>query len=172
MITEPWSHPLRLAELVRAPRSLSLAPDAPTLKLIARELALPELRSFTAELDIKPWMDGIEIKGRWRADYQQTCGITLEPIEVKQDEAFLLRCVPAGSPAAPTETEAVVDPDADDPPDVIEDGVVDLGRYLVEQFALAVDPFPRKPGAVFEPPVETRPISPFAVLAQLKPPNK
>jgi uncharacterized metal-binding protein YceD (DUF177 family) len=61
-----------------------------------------------------------------------------------------------------------VDPEADDPPDVLEDDVIDVAAYLVEHLALEIDPFPRKPGAEFEPPPEERPTSPFAVLQGLK----
>ncbi len=170
MMAEAWTMPLVLAELVRAPRTLNLEPDADIRKRIARELKLVDLSEFSGQIDIKPWFDGVEISGRWRATYQQICGITLDPYETKQDEPVLIRCVPPGSETIPDD-EALLDPEADDPPDVIEDGVVDVGAYLVEQLALAVDPFPRKPGAVFEPPEETVILSPFAVLAKLAPPK-
>ena len=51
----------------------------------------------------------------------------------------------------------------------IEDGKIDLGQYAVEQLALALDPFPRKPGATFVQPEEPAEISPFAALKALKP---
>ena len=34
------------------------------------------------------------------------------------------------------------------------DGVVDLGAIATEFLILGLDPYPRKPGAVFEPPRE------------------
>ncbi|KAF7441445.1 Ubiquinol-cytochrome C chaperone [Pyrenophora tritici-repentis] len=40
--------------------------------------------------------------------------------------------------------------------DLIEDGKIDLGQYAVEQLALSLDPFPRKPGAEFVQPEEPR----------------
>ncbi|MDP2117169.1 MAG: DUF177 domain-containing protein, partial [Brevundimonas sp.] len=51
----------------------------------------------------------------------------------------------------------------------IENGQIDLGQYAVEQLALRLDPFPRKPGAEFVQPPEPVEISPFAVLKRLKP---
>ena len=51
---------------------------------------------------------------------------------------------------------------------VLEGEVVDVGAYIVEHLALEVDPFPRKPDAVFEQPGGTPIISPFAALAALK----
>ena len=50
-----------------------------------------------------------------------------------------------------------------------EDGKIDLGQYAVEQLALSLDPFPRKPGAEFVQPEEPAEISPFAALKALKP---
>ena len=54
-------------------------------------------------------------------------------------------------------------------PEPIEGDVIDLGGYLVEHLSLELDPFPRKPGAVFEQPPEPGEISPFAVLKGLRP---
>jgi hypothetical protein len=47
-------------------------------------------------------------------------------------------------------------------------GGVDLAAVLTEQLALALDPFPRKPGARFEAPGTAGELSPFAALARLK----
>ena len=58
----------------------------------------------------------------------------------------------------------------DDPPDPIVDGKIDLGALAAEFVALALDPYPRKPGARFEP-VDVEPDReriPFAGLARLK----
>ena len=57
----------------------------------------------------------------------------------------------------------------DESPDLVEDGQIDLGQYAVEQLALRLDPFPRKPGAEFVQPEEPGEVSPFAVLKSLKP---
>jgi hypothetical protein len=49
------------------------------------------------------------------------------------------------------------------------DGVVDLGAIATEFLILGIDPYPRKPGAVFEPPQSgDGEASPFAALAALK----
>jgi uncharacterized metal-binding protein YceD (DUF177 family) len=56
----------------------------------------------------------------------------------------------------------------DETPDIVEDGQIDLGQYVVEQLALRLDPFPRKPGAEFVQPPEPAEISPFAVLKSLR----
>jgi hypothetical protein len=77
--------------------------------------------------------------------------------------------VPNGSVHAPDpEAEVVIDLEADDPPDVLDGDSVDLGLYVVEHLALDIDPFPRRPGAVFEAPPALPETSPFAALKALK----
>jgi hypothetical protein len=51
-------------------------------------------------------------------------------------------------------------------PDPIVDGKIDLGALAAEFFALGLDPYPRKPGVEFEPPVEEEEDkeSPFSAL--------
>ena len=58
--------------------------------------------------------------------------------------------------------------DGEDPPDPIVDGRIDLGALAVEFLALALDPYPRKPGAEFTPPPEEAPPdSPFDALPEM-----
>ena len=45
---------------------------------------------------------------------------------------------------------------ADDPPEVLHDGAVDLGAVATEFLLLGIDPYPRKPGAVFDAPAGRR----------------
>ncbi len=62
---------------------------------------------------------------------------------------------------------------AEDPPEPIVNGAIDLGALAVEFLMLGLDPYPRKPGAVFEPviaPVDPAD-HPFAALGALKNPD-
>ena len=62
--------------------------------------------------------------------------------------------------------------EAGDPPEVIRNGSVDLAAVATEFLLLGIDPYPRKPGVVFDPPVREDPSSnPFAALAALKKPG-
>jgi hypothetical protein len=48
-------------------------------------------------------------------------------------------------------------------------GSVDLGALATEFLILGLDPYPRKPGAIFQPPMDLEPEEgPFAALAALK----
>jgi hypothetical protein len=167
MNTSAWSKIVTLGEL---PAALSLEADEATRKQIAKELDLAALSRFTAQATVSPWMDGAELVADWRADVTLTCGLTLDPFEEALSGRMVIHCVPEGSPMAePPAPEVELDPEADDPPDVLEDDKIDVAAYLIEHLALALPAFPRKPGAVFEPPPPEEPPSPFAVLLQLKP---
>jgi hypothetical protein len=45
--------------------------------------------------------------------------------------------------------------------------ILDIGEAVAQQLSLALDPYPRAPGAIAGAPAE-RPVSPFAALARWK----
>ncbi|MET4684450.1 YceD family protein [Brevundimonas faecalis] len=164
----PYSEPLRLHQ-IGAGLKRRLTPDADARARVARALDLQALDRFEVDFDILPTASGWRIKGRVVADAVQTCGLTLEPLPVAVDSAFSIQMVEATEEEQEDE-DAEIDLELDDDsPDRIEDGRLDLGQYAVEQLALNLDPFPRKPGAVFEQPEEPAEISPFAALKALRP---
>ena len=159
----PYSEPVRLHQ-VGAGLKRTLEPDAATRGRIAKALDLDSLDAFTAELALAPAPEGWKLSGRVRARLAQRCGITLEPLPVEIDAPFSVLLAEARDEAS----DEIVITLEDESPDLIEDGRVDLGQYAVEQLALQLDPFPRKPGAEFVQPPEPTEISPFAVLKQLR----
>lgn len=160
----PYSEPVRLHQ-VGSGVTRRLEPDAAARSRIARALDLASLDRFVAEMTLAPSPAGWRLTGRVRASLAQTCGITLEPLPVEVDAPFALTL----AEAADEESDEIVITLNDESPDPIEGGQVDLGQYAVEQLALQLDPFPRKPGAEFVQPAEPTEISPFAVLKQLRP---
>ena len=169
-MTEAWTTPVRLHALGKGVVSVRLEPDAGERAAVAKGLGLVSLPALTATLTLKPWMDGVEITGRFDAVVEQVCAVSLENFEQRLAGDVELRAVPAGSPQAPEPTggEIDYDPEAPDPPDILDDDVVDLAGYVVEHLALEIDPFARKPGVEFDyaPPPESE--SPFAVLRKLQ----
>lgn len=162
-----WRETVRLSELDRGPVERRLQPDDSQLPAIARTIGVDALKSLAADVTVTPWLDGAEVRGDLRATVQQTCGVTLEPLEDTVGGVFKVRVLPAGSPNLPSE-DLDLDLEADDPPDSLEGEEIDLAAYVVEHLALEIDPFPRKPGAVFEAPEAEEEASPFAVLKGLK----
>lgn len=169
-VSAAWERPLRLHELARGPVRLRLEPDEAERSGIARRLGLQGLPALSADVTVKPWMDGVEIIGRFEAVVEQVCGVSLDTFEQPLQGEIEARAVPAGSPNAASAEggEIELDPDAADPPDVLPGDAVDVAAYVVEHLALEIDPFPRKPGVTFDyqPPAEET--SPFAALKKLK----
>ncbi len=166
----PWNEIVSLAEVSRGQVVRVLDADEAARKRIARALGIDQLDQLEARVTLTPWLDGAELDGRWCASIEQTCGVSLDRFASEMEGAFLLRVLPAGSPNAPREAaaEIAVDPDAEDPADVLEGEVVNVAAYVVEHLAMEIDPFPRKPGAAWQAPPPEEPQSPFAVLKGLK----
>ena len=169
-LNDLWPESVGLAEVQRSGAKRTLSADEATRARIAKVLGLDALQSLQAELKAAAWLDGVEVDGTWSARITQTCGVTLEPFDSDLSGHIHVRALPEGSAAlgGADEHELDLDPDADDPPDALASDRVELGAYVVEDLSLAVDPFPRKPGAEFEQPEQKGEPSPFAVLAKLK----
>jgi hypothetical protein len=114
-------------------------------------------------------MDGLELTGRIRAIATRICGVSLNPFDEVVEAPVAVRIVPPDSQLAPSvgAREVVIELEGEDPPDVLEGDAIDVGAYIVEHLALALTPFPRKPGVVFEAPETKVELSPFSVLRDL-----
>lgn len=140
---------------------------------LARRFGLPEIRSLAASVRVKPMAGGpmLRVAGRFTADLVQTCVVTLVPLDAHFEEAFEMTFGPGDAEGEDGEVDFSFDDD--DPFEPIVDGSIDIGEAVAEHLALALDPFPRAPGASFElledtpEQPEKRP-SPFAALARLR----
>ena len=99
----------------------------------------------------------IEAEGDLRAELTETCVVTLDPFDHGMHESFTVHFVPAG-----TEDD---DPDPEAIDQIPSSGsTVDLGEALVEQLALVLDPYPRRPGAALPDELAAERSGPFAAL--------
>ena len=166
----PWSVPLAVSEVPDTGRHIDLAADARTRAALAKLVGLAALPRLEASFDVtRRGRDGLRVIGQVSATVSQTCVVTLEPIENEIDEPVDLVFVPAGelSPADRDGGEVEVPPE--DAPEPLIGGHVDLGAVATEFLVLAIDPYPRKPDAVFHSPVAgDDSVHPFAPLAALK----
>ncbi len=175
----PFTHVIDVDRLTADGTHLVLTPDADELKRIAEAYGLAGLEGFTADLEVRRWRkSGAFVTGHLTATLEQVCVVTLEAFRAPFDETFERSFVPAAGRVRNEdvfEREIEVDFDAPDPPDEFENNRLDVGSVVCEQFALALDPFPRSPGA--ELPSEYAPsedeeeepaASPFDALRKLK----
>jgi hypothetical protein len=122
------------------------------------ELAgLREILSASVSLDVTPQRGGrVHVSGRVRARIGQTCVVSLDPIENDLDEAIdLIFAPPEQIPELADLVDEAAESEAEipDPPEPIENGMIDLGRLATDALFLGIDPYPRKPDAVFDVPV-------------------
>ena len=157
-----FSRPLPLGLVGPEGRREILEADEAERAALAARFGIPAVEGLRAELRLRPELDGaVRAEGRLVADVVQSCVVTLEPVAQRVEEGVALRLLPPGA-----------EPRDDDPdgPDEIasQNGVVDLGEAVAEQLALALDPYPRAPGAVL--PAEASDLSshPMAALAKLR----
>ena len=103
------------------------------------------------------------------AEIVQACVVTLEPLVARIGKDFV-RELHHTPNLHRMEKEVIVTPGDDDLADDIESLHYDLAGPLIEEFLLALDPYPRAPGVEFTPPegMRDKPESPFAALKSLK----
>jgi uncharacterized metal-binding protein YceD (DUF177 family) len=161
----PWTVPVAVADIAEAGSHFDLTADAASRDAIARLAGLRELPRLEASFDVERRGEGASVRGEVRADVGQTCVVTLEPIEAHVKEAVDLVYAPAASDGDRSTHRS----GADEPPEVLEDGTIDLGAIATEFLILGLDPYPRKAGAAFAAPAEgENAAKPFAALAALK----
>jgi uncharacterized metal-binding protein YceD (DUF177 family) len=171
---DPWRVPIIVTQVPDTGLHRDLEADAAARKVMAEVAGLREVLSVRASFDVIPKSDGrFQVTGSVKARIGQTCVVTLEPIESDIDEPIdLMFAPPEQIPALSDMVDDDLESEAEmsDPPEPIIGGVIDLGRLATDALFLGVDPYPRKPGAVFEPQVTAADPQdhPFAALKTLK----
>jgi hypothetical protein len=171
---DPWSVPIVVAQIPDTGLHRDLEAGQAVRDRMAEVAGLREIMWASASLDVTPKGGGrFQVEGRVRARIGQTCVVSLDPIENDIDEAIdLIFAPPEQIPelADLVDDAAESDTEIPDPPEPIENGVIDLGRVATDALFLAVDPYPRKPDVVFEPPVvaDDPEDHPFAALKALQ----
>lgn len=149
-IDAEFSRPFHLGDLRRDGATVELVAGAPERQALARRLGVVSLDRLTATLTLQRDKDGrhIEVHGRFAAELSQTCVITLEPFAVMAAEAFVVRFDRNAAAAEPD--DGFVDLVDDELAEPILGETIDLGELVAQYLALAIDPYPRQPGAQFD----------------------
>jgi len=176
-VPDPWRVPVIVAQIPDTGLHREIDASPRERETMAEIAGLREVVSAHASLDVMPKSGGrVHVAGRVRARIGQTCVVTLEPIESDIDEEIDLLFAPEAEARqlADLIEEGQDDQDRDvaepEPPEAIVNGVIDLGRLATDALFLGIDPYPRKPGAVFEHEEEARDPEdhPFAALKSLQ----
>jgi uncharacterized metal-binding protein YceD (DUF177 family) len=164
-----WSFPVTVEDVPETGRHVDLVADAGTRAALARVAELRDLPRLEASFDVTRWgADGLQVTGQVSATVGQDCVVTLEPLTNEVEEKVNLHFAP--KLAVKEEGDSASDPSEPkwSDPEPLVGGTVDLAALTTEFLILGLDPYPRKPGAVFDPPAPaTAEDSPFAALAKL-----
>ena len=171
---DSWSVPIAVEQIPDTGLHRDLEAGRAARDAMAEVAGLREILSASASIDVTPNSGGrFQVAGRVRARIGQICVVTLDPIETDIDEPIdLIFAPPEQIPDLADLVDDAAESEAEipDPPEPIENGVIDLGRLATDALFLAIDPYPRKPDAVFEPLVVAPDPEdhPFAALQALK----
>ena len=138
---------------------------------LAKTAGLLEVPNFSGHIALKKISPtNFEIAYRLGAGIVQACVVTLEPLAASIAREFTRELHYTPNLRRPVEKEVIVLPGDDELPEEIGSLHFDLAGPLMEEFLLAIDPYPRAPGVEFSPPSSATapPDSPFAVLKDLK----
>lgn len=158
-MTPEFSRPLPLERIPRAGLTLEVAAEAAECAALATRMAIPAVLALSCRFDLAAGPGGLVLaSGQLKALTRRICVVSLDEFDTETEERFRLRFVPAGRESEDD------DPNSDDEVPY-QGGLIDLGEAAAEQLALALDPWPRKPGARL-PEADEAAQRPFAALAR------
>ncbi len=170
MNDNPLQHFFKLGELTQAGSDVAVAAAPDQLPALAQWAGVSKVTRWDAAVRLKRLATTrFSYEADLVADVVQACVVTLEPVESHLERHIERELHLA--PKIPEEVgELTLSAGDDDVPETITSLHYDLAGPLLEEFLLAIDPYPRKPGVAFAPPPneETPPENPFAVLKALK----
>lgn len=176
-MSAPLAHSYNLARLGNAGDTVRLDADAAQRAAIAVLAEALSLSRFSVQVGLKKATPSrFLLEYRLQAEIVQACVVTLEPVVSEVDRTFTreLHFVGSGhraSVAPELDLPAQdISMDEGEEPEEIESLHYDLMGPALEEFLLALDPYPRCPGVEFDPQAhaDAPPESPFAVLKGLK----
>lgn len=176
-----WSVKIAIAQIPDSGLQIDIEADPATCAAMEAGARVRSIAGASASFDIKPASrDTFHVTGLVKGRVGQDCVVTLEPIDNTIQESIDVMFEPPGDPPPPDartksarkeRTSSADDGEEEpDPPEPILNGQIDLGRLAQDFLFLGIDPYPRKPGAVFDvPQVAPDPEDhPFAALKALK----
>lgn len=168
----PLSYSYNLSRLGNAGDAITFAADEAQRAAIAGWSGVLSLEGFTVAVGIrKLGPDRFGLDFTVTAEVTQACVVTLEPVKSHLERKFQRELHFAGAVRHRLpESEVVLDTDPEEGPEEIESLHYDLASPALEEYALALDPYPRREGVEFAAPgaAAGAPESPFAVLKALK----
>lgn len=172
--TNEFSRPVAIESIGPKAQTRRIEAEAGERRDLAERFGLLALQSLSATVELERQAgDAVHARGHLVADVVQSCVVTLEPVPAHIEADFTCNY----TAAAPEAVEAVIDPLAEEEIEALTGEEIDLGETVAQQLAIALDPYPRAPGAVWPQDAQSETAAgreggkgPFATLARLKKP--
>lgn len=168
------SRRIDLNDLTHAGSVFELSADADTAATLAQWAEVVAIRAFRAQVTVKRLADArFFFQAAVEADIEQTCVVSLEPVFTHIACTLQRELHYVGGHVRKDDEqnhgELTLSSGDEEAPDVIDSLQFDIATPVLEEFLLAIDPYPRKTGATFEgEKVNDPPESPFAALKAWK----
>jgi uncharacterized metal-binding protein YceD (DUF177 family) len=165
-----FSRIINLGELEKDAVHLDITADAEECAALAKRFGLSAIASLHVTGTLERLGRGrVRLRAKLNSEVTQTCVVTLDPLVNRIEEDLDILFDPAHDDSEGS--DVAFDPASDREP-LIGDSL-DVGEIVAEELAVALDPYPRKPGIALEmDPNEgggTQPEGgPFEALAVLK----
>ena len=170
--TVEFSRPLAVARVDDGDVAEHISATADECAALAKRFSLVALDELAADIRVgrRPGSRIIVVDGAFAATVVQTCVVTLEPVRSVVADSFSVQLDPDGG-AAP-DAEAKQAPDEEDVPEPLDGDSIDIGEMTAQYLSLALDPYPRAPGAEWNMPSDigggAGADGPFAALERLR----
>lgn len=177
-----FSRPVTVASIGVQPRTVAISASRAECEALAERFGIVGIDKLEAEVTLRLIRGGryVSFGARMSAVAVQSCVVTLEPIAASVSDRFDLLFGPLeGAELVEREIDLTL---AEEAPEPIERGEIDIGEAIAQQLSLLIDPYPRQEGAdplaldtrhdhlcaqEPEPDESDRP-NPFLALARLK----
>ncbi|NIJ21565.1 uncharacterized metal-binding protein YceD (DUF177 family) [Sphingomonas naasensis] len=170
-----FARPHRLDQIGAAETAIDIAATAEERAALARRFDLVAIDALTALFALRRDAAGVQARGHLSAAVTQSCGVTGDPLPATIEEDFAIRFLPEPGEDESHDEVELAEEDLDT---VFYTGsALDLGEAAAETLALALDPFPRSPGAaaalreagvISEDDAAAAPLSPLAAALKAK----
>jgi uncharacterized metal-binding protein YceD (DUF177 family) len=160
-----------LDRLGQAGADVTIAIKGDDLVRLAKWAKVERIEAFSAEVELRRLSQSrFKLAYSFTADVTQSCVVTLEPVRSHIARAFSRELHVTSQVPADKGGVLTLDAGDDEVPEEVASSHFDLAGPLLEEFLLAIDPYPRAEGAAFETPGDADDASgnPFAVLKSLK----
>lgn len=164
-MTPELHRPVAIDHIGPAELDITVEATAAECAALARRMAVPSILSLTCNFRIeRDSATTLLAHGHLLAHVVQICVVSLEEFAATAEERFSVRFVPQGEESDDDDPEAIDEI-------TYEGGTLDLGEAAAEQLGLALDPYPRAPGAVLPDFEDTDEDHQFAALGALRRPH-